>query len=92
MQAGNEERLYGEHADLLDEEDFDFALSGARILGRDWAAMTAGKVRDRVEDILGRGLDELHGEALIRALPLQSQDASRLLHSLHQGLIEGQKR
>ncbi|NOZ09512.1 MAG: hypothetical protein GXP09_00470 [Gammaproteobacteria bacterium] len=36
LDAGNNERLHDEHADLLDD-DFDYVVTGARLLGRDIA-------------------------------------------------------
>lgn len=35
LDFGNQDRLDGEHADLLLEEHFDYVLSGCRLLGRD---------------------------------------------------------
>jgi predicted nucleotidyltransferase len=35
LDLGNEELLYSENADLLDVEDFDLKIAGARILGRE---------------------------------------------------------
>src|SRR5690606_3556151 len=52
LRAGNEERLYEEHAALLDEADFDFGAAGARILGRDLAGIAGRDTRVRLEQIL----------------------------------------
>jgi len=89
LQAGNEERLYGEHADLLGEDIFDLDSAGARILGRDLVSMTEGSVRERVEAIVRDGLTESLGEPLLRALPLRPDKARQLLEALQQGLNDG---
>jgi predicted nucleotidyltransferase len=41
LRAGNEGRLYKEHAALLDEAEFDLDAAGARILGRIWRTWLA---------------------------------------------------
>lgn len=88
LRAGNEERLYGEHAALLDEPDFDYDAAGARILGRDLAAIAGGDTRARLEQILEQGMDSARGEPLLRALPLRYEEARRLLEAMRKGLRE----
>jgi predicted nucleotidyltransferase len=88
LRAGNEERLYGEHAALLDEADFDLEAAGARILGRDLAGMAGQEIRARLEEILDRGIDPAHGEPLLRDLPLKYEDARRMLEAFRSGLRE----
>jgi len=44
LQVGNDKRLFEEHADLLDVDDFDFELAGARLLGRDSRKCVAMKL------------------------------------------------
>lgn len=88
LRAGNEERLYGEHAALLDEADFDFDAAGARILGRDLAGIAERETRVRVEQILEQGMDRERGEPLLRSLPLRYEEARRLLEALRRGLRE----
>jgi len=39
LDAGNEERLFSEHLDVLELAEFDWSRAGARILGRDTAAL-----------------------------------------------------
>lgn len=88
LRAGNEERLYAEHAALLDEADFDFDAAGARILGRDLAGIAGRETRVRLEQILEQGMDRERGEPLLRALPLRYEEARRLLEALRRGLRE----
>lgn len=59
MRIGNESRLWDEHNDLLQEDDFDYEVAWARILGRDLAAICENRTRERVLEILNR---ELEGE------------------------------
>ncbi len=89
VDSGNEERLYAEHAALLDEADFDFDTAGARILGRDLASIAGSDTRGRLEQILNQGMDRAHGEPLLRALPLRYEEARRLVEALTRGLHEG---
>jgi predicted nucleotidyltransferase len=35
LEAGNHERLFNEHMDLVEVEDFDYVRAGSRLLGRD---------------------------------------------------------
>lgn len=52
LEAGHEEQLYEEHADLLDLADYK--LAGARILGRDISLLLTTQSRPLVELILQR--------------------------------------
>lgn len=52
--AGNTERIFDEHSDLLDSEDFDYVKAGARLLGRDIAAILSSDLKDRVVGILDK--------------------------------------
>lgn len=88
LRAGNEERLYGEHAALLDEPDFDYDAAGARILGRDLASIAGRDTRVRLELILEQGMDSRRGEPLLRALSLRYEVAQRLLEAMRRGLRE----
>jgi predicted nucleotidyltransferase len=46
--AGNAERIFEEHSDLLDSEDFEYVNAGARLLGRDIATILSSDLKDRV--------------------------------------------
>jgi len=89
LRAGNEERLYGEHAALLDEADFDLDAAGARILGRDLANIAGHETRVRLEQILEQGMDRERGEPLLRALPFRYEEGRQLVGALIRGLREG---
>ena len=69
LQIGNQERLFQEHEDLLNQEDFDYEVAGAHLLGRDLAQICEKDTRKRVLNILER---ELRSEG---DLPLVVQSA-----------------
>ena len=72
LQAGNEERIYGErgdHMDLLDEDKFvDVQLTGARLLGRDVGAIISDQSHGVVTRILAEQTAEDGGHPLIAAM------------------------
>ena len=68
--VGNEARLWDEHDDLLQDENFDYEVAGAHILGRDLAHICQKSTRDKILEILDRELD-IDGD-----LPLVIQSAA----------------
>ncbi|MCU7838974.1 MAG: nucleotidyl transferase AbiEii/AbiGii toxin family protein [Candidatus Thiodiazotropha sp. (ex Troendleina suluensis)] len=52
MDAGNQERLAEEHADLLAVDDFDYERTGVRLLGWDMAKVMSPETRIAVLEIL----------------------------------------
>jgi predicted nucleotidyltransferase len=58
IDAGNNERLYGDDDDLHDEDGFDYMSASARILGRDIAEIASQTTTDAVLKILDRETDE----------------------------------
>ena len=50
--AGNEDRLYGEEIQFLQEANFDFELAGAQLLGKDVAAILTLDTTTRITDLL----------------------------------------
>lgn len=50
--AGNEERLYGEAVSLLEAENFDVEIAGARLLGQDVAVVLCEDTKARAKEIL----------------------------------------
>jgi predicted nucleotidyltransferase len=58
-EAGNFERLYEEpHVQMLEEEEFDTELAGARLLGRDIARIAKKKSLVKARQILAEGTSE----------------------------------
>lgn len=56
LDAGNRERLYSDHADLL-TEDFDYVLAGAELLGRDIASSVSSATKRLMIEILRQETD-----------------------------------
>jgi predicted nucleotidyltransferase len=54
LDAGNYERLLEDHMDLVEVEEFDYVLAGARLLGRDMAGIGKPETIERVREILAR--------------------------------------
>jgi len=54
LDAGNSERIYNEHSDLLEMEDFDYVIAGARLLGRDIATILSSALKDKVLEIIDK--------------------------------------
>lgn len=92
LDVGNNERLYEEHSDLVDD-DFDYVRTGARLLGRD----LVNSLEEKTITVLNQILDEQTAE---NDKYLLVEDMSRggssdlfeenlaLLKSLRQGIID----
>ena len=52
IRAGNNERLFSDHDDLLHTEAFDYDLSGSRILGRDIGKFLKPETKKFIQNIL----------------------------------------
>ena len=50
--AGNDMRMFNEAPDLVEKEDFDYELAGARLLGRDIGAFIDNETKNEVLKIL----------------------------------------
>ena len=82
MDAGNHERLFHEHGDLLETDDFDYVRSGVQLLGRDMAKMMLPGTRDIVLQVLG---DETEGQKRYRLVEdmMQNMTASEELFEMY---------
>jgi predicted nucleotidyltransferase len=58
LEAGNEDRLFAEESDLVQQEDFDYILAGARLLGRDVASILEKETQKVATAILERETDD----------------------------------
>ncbi|MBW1860007.1 MAG: nucleotidyl transferase AbiEii/AbiGii toxin family protein, partial [Deltaproteobacteria bacterium] len=58
LDAGNQDRLFNEEKDIVDVEDFDYVRAGARLLGRDIAAILNTRTVKTVLEILIRETGE----------------------------------
>lgn len=83
---GNENRLYEENQDLLDE-DFDYTLSGCRLLGRDLKNLSI-ETGNRLKEFFGSD-DLTNGLALsISRAQYNYQEARNMLQMIKQGFLD----
>jgi predicted nucleotidyltransferase len=92
-EAGNDERLYGQHADLIQAADFDFEMAGARMLGRDMAAIMTAQTKETVLKILDVHTNPDGNDHLIlaisRCIPGRDYEKSlNLLQNLKKGILD----
>lgn len=64
LDAGNHERLHDEHADLVDD-DFDYVITGARLLGRDMAKLLGHESLAVVKDLIAQQTQEQDKYSLV---------------------------
>lgn len=57
LDIGNNDRLQSDHADLVDD-DFDYVIAGARLLGRDISTFLGRKAKESLINILKKGFEE----------------------------------
>lgn len=67
LDTGHTERLTEQHNDLLDD-DFDFELTGARLLGRDIAGIVSVQTKQKLHEILSIETGEQKQYRLIEAM------------------------
>jgi len=97
VDAGNQERLYEHHPDLLEAEHFDLQAAGARMLGRDMALIMSKRTTQAVLETLNTNADPNGKDKLIidilQHLPDRDYEkALRLLQSLKQGILDSESR
>jgi predicted nucleotidyltransferase len=90
IQAGNEQRLYEDAGDLLEKEDFDYILAGARLLGRDMAAIMSSKTKEVVVGILNRETGNQNRYRLVESM-LKGGATSKDNFEEHLQLLEEMK-
>lgn len=92
-EAGNNERMFDQHADLIEAADFDFEMAGARMLGRDMMKIMSRQTKQAVLEILDlytapAGNDRLI-QAIARWLPDRDYErALKLLRNLKFGILD----
>ncbi|MGM0552308.1 MAG: nucleotidyl transferase AbiEii/AbiGii toxin family protein [Pseudomonadota bacterium] len=90
LDAGNRDRLFEEHASLLDREAFDYREAGAHMLGADLASLMTPTPRASLVEILERetapdGRLQLVGD-MIATSPHDPEDATGILRMLEEVL------
>jgi len=95
LDAGNDERLFNEELDLIENEDFDYVRAGARLLGRDMAAMVKPTTKKVVIEVLDRETGEQDRYRLIEDMVRGSaistegfEELLQLLEEMRAGILE----
>lgn len=94
LDAGNRERMFDEGADLLESEDFDYEVAGARLLGRDMAAILRPETKEALLKILDKETGDQSRYTLIASMVergaerIDLEKALRLLEQMKAGIIE----
>ncbi len=88
LDAGNADRLYTDAARLLEEDDFDYEVAGAWLLGHDVAALLSKEGWKRIAALLEEESD-LNGRlSLVGDMQIQSETALKLVQGMRRGLVE----
>jgi predicted nucleotidyltransferase len=88
LDAGNQQRLYTEAADLLEAPDFDYDYAGAWLLGHDLAMLLPEAAQPRLAELLIRESDTNGPLNLLGDLQIQADRALGLLQNLARGFQE----
>lgn len=88
IDAGNQDRLYGEHSALLEADGFDYESAGAYLLGHDM-----GKLLDRAgHDLVGRQIaNEADNDGALKLagdMPIELEKSLDLLAALEKGFFD----
>ena len=88
--AGNQERLFDEAIDLVENDDFDYEYAGARLLGRDIAAFISYDTKKVLLDILEDETGDQNQYPLIEQMKERTsfEHSLKLLEELKLGLAE----
>lgn len=91
LDAGTSERLYDQERDLLEMDNFDYTLTGARLLGRDLAGISHKTTIKVVLNIINRETDEQHSKLVLDLIGKnysKSVEALSMLKELKTGILE----
>lgn len=99
LDAGNSERLFEEHEDLMNIEDFDYVRASARLLGRDIGRIVRSETKAKIQETLRRETAEeskyLLVQQIVQPSALTGKEESRFdeviacLKELSAGIDEG---
>jgi len=91
LDAGNSKRLYDKEKDLLEMDNFDYILSGARLLGRDLAMISNKATIKVVLDIINRETDGQNSKLVLDMIGTnytKSIEALSILKELKVGILD----
>ena len=75
LDAGNLDRLFDEGIDIVEEDEYDYDLASARLLGRDIGIISAPVTKTKRIDILKRKTNSKQGHKI--AMDILQSDISR---------------
>ena len=91
LDAGNSKRLYDKEKDLLEMDNFDYTLSGSRLLGRDLAMISNKATIKVVFDIINRETDGRNSKLVLDMIGTnytKSIEALSILKELKVGILD----
>ena len=90
VDAGNMERFYAEESDLAGQEQLDYEIGSARLLGRDIATMFRRETSQAILEVLERETDEQHRYRLVEDMLSGDDFEEKLQHleALKAGIID----
>ena len=97
LDAGNQERVYEEDGDAIDllDDDFDYDLAGARLLGRDLGQILTARSCVAVEEILEGQAGVLHEHPIVEDMIARGENfngnfdhALSMLEAFKRGILE----
>jgi predicted nucleotidyltransferase len=71
---GDDERIFNEYPDLMENENFDFEIAGVRMLGRDMVKIMSPQTKGVVSDILTFYTDPDENDDLVNAIRVHLPD------------------
>jgi predicted nucleotidyltransferase len=86
LEAGNRDRLFDQFISLVEAEDFDYQLAGARMLGHDMAAIADEQALAEIRKILSREADVMGNLALARAMGRVTEQAVEMIENILAGV------
>lgn len=93
LRAGNEQRLWDEFRDWTGEDDFQYELAGARMLGLDVGALLDDGGIDRVAGVLSEQADAATPGLLPSEMNAHEPDRARaLLEAMLSGVLENRRK
>lgn len=88
LEAGNRDRLFDQFVSLVEAEDFDYQLAGAKMLGHDMAAIADEQALAEIRKILSREADVMGKLALARAMGRVTERAVEMIENILAGVYD----
>jgi len=93
LYAGNEESLFNEYNDLLEEDGFDYNTAGSRILGRDISKIISSETKNNLLEILDKEIESEVSNLIAHMVDslddgTEYQKKLKQIEALKKGLLE----